>query len=130
MSYKVGDMILHKRLGLMVLTEDLNRKEELLSKYHGVSLFTMKCLISGSEASYTLKEKSLDKTRLATDNDICEKLSEMICDISLTDNLAITFYPNSEAISIRSIGDTDNGWIWLEKDAIKALKKQLKEINV
>src|ERR1035437_3231943 len=87
----VGDIIYHRILGLMVLTEAVADQNEagFSFKIHGKKLFRMSHLFTENPTVYSLSEKSLYRVRLATDEDIIEELSRDICSSAISPEIEL-----------------------------------------
>lgn len=123
MKLKVGDIIVHKTLGLMVLIETISERSSSLRNHHGNPLFRMDRLIASKEWSWILHDKTIEagKVRLATDEDIIESLTWQLCTLNI-DGISLTIMPESECIVIEEY--------MLDRAAIAKLKKALEELQV
>lgn len=132
MSFNVGDIIVHNSLGLMILVEKcpgdyLPRTIAL----HGIALFKMERLNSHKGSNkWILYDQGIEKyrVRLAADEDIIDALIHSLCTQKIGNQFETSFYPKDRAMSIYSV-DSDN-FIYLDIEAIKCLKRHLKEISI
>lgn len=90
MRFKVGDIVVHKLLGLLCL-------ELAKPRLSTNPLFTARRLMGDGEHLYYLYESSLDKMRPASDEDI---VNELIYELSTTKigNKTVTLTENSVII--------------------------------
>lgn len=136
MKLKVGDIINHKTLGLMVLTEVYPKQnpKSLQFHFHGEALFKMQRLISEDHVKYILYLKTLEegKVSLATDEDIVERLTDCIGSSEISESggegggglVRLHLYNKERGIALSD----DFSFIYLDEKAIQALKKKLDEI--
>lgn len=118
MNYSVGDVLFHKRLGLVILTEKINEEKD--SRMFGKILFKMELLNNlNSNNKYNLYENQLDQIRLASDNDYINRLTNEFLTFFISKDFSIGFNPETGFICLSDTYDT----VVLSKKDFKKLKQ-------
>ena len=135
MTFNVGDIIKHRSLGLMILTERCSESEQkgVGHRLHGNKLFRMQKLIARPELEdngWILYESSVKRSevRIADDNDIVASLTAYALDDDISADIGIDFFPAERTISLYSKDLNDH--IVFNEQEIKTLIKKLSELNL
>lgn len=125
MKLKVGDIINHKNLGLMLLTEKLDGTNTLF-KRHENKIFRMIRLFGDNENSWLLYDKTVEAgkiVRLATDDDIIEELTYRLCNFEIDVFFSFQYIPTEDLFLLDTHGES----IVIRRDHMEKLTTILKE---
>ena len=130
-TLKIGDLIIHNTLGLMLLTEDLSDTDNpYSSKIHGQPLFKMIKFLSSSNNQWILYQSSLDesasyskKVKKASAEDILSTTKSWFSHINLSKETSISLSPDDELFPLAIHGQDQT--ICLTADEIFKLKELL-----
>jgi hypothetical protein len=129
MNYKVGDIIRHKNLGLMVLMSACDDSEcRTLAGLHGKALFKMTHFCSESETRYILHQSAIDqgKVGLATEDEIVSELTDLTYSSEVTPDLHLHVFHQQKRVAIESRFCDE--WLFLDLKELQALLAKIQDV--